>query len=234
MNENDYLLNLSAVKWEDYDFEKDTNIHEQGFRSLDSNYICDVLFLERIKKRASELGYVFEHTLNTLDVEEYDIINPPYEKLWVYTKTDEAYPESVIGVYRAQWYRAESVNVYDRTWQQYDAKSPSRRYIDKFQYDTYKIYNEFTDMFCGKDGYSNHKQSNDCKVRSIVIVIVDSYGKELQTFLQYCHKPYILFCVIVTTDREKIWIGYDTRRAKEPEGNSYYDKIKELEYLLSD
>ena len=185
MKEFDYLLNLSAVKWEDEDFDKDTNIHEQGFRSLDSNYLCDVLFLDRIKQKANELGYVYEYMLNTLDVEEYDINHPPYEKLWVYSKTDEPYPESVIGVYRAQWYRAEDVDAYHNIGVIYDDKSPTRRNVDKFQYDTRKLYDEFTDMFCGKDGY--YKDSNDNKVRSIVIVIVDGYGKELQTFLQYCH-----------------------------------------------
>ena len=31
--ENDYLLNLSAVKWEDYDFEKDSKIYQYLIRS---------------------------------------------------------------------------------------------------------------------------------------------------------------------------------------------------------
>ncbi len=234
MNENDYLLNLSAAKWEDYDFEKDINIHDQGFRSLDSNYLCDVLFLERISKKAKELGYIYEHTLNTLDVEEFDYNHPPYEKLWVYSKTDEPYPESVIGVYRARWYRAENIKLDGKIYISFEPGHASRRYIDEDQREARIVYDKFTDMFCGKDGYSDYNQGMNGKVRSIVIVIVDGYGKELLAMLREFHKPYILFCVIVTSEREKIWIGFDTRRSKEEDGNSYYDKIKELEYLLSD
>ena len=235
MKEFDYLLDLDSVKWEkDCDFEKDTNIYDQGFRSLDSNYLCDVLFLERIAKKAKELGYVYEYTLNTLDVEEYDVNNPPYEKLWVYSKTDEPYPESVIGVYRAQWYQAENVNLDGKIFISFEPRHASRRYIDEYQQDARIVYDKFTDMFCGKDGYSKHDRYINGKVQSIVIVIVDGYGKRLMALLREFHKPYVLFCVIDTTNREKIWIGFDTRRSKEEEGNSYYDKIKELEYLLSE
>ena len=234
MKENDYLLNLSAVKWEYYDFDKKETIRDKGFRNLDSNYLCDVLFLERITKKAKELGYIYEHTLNTLDVEEYDYNHPPYEKLWVYSKTDEPYPESVIGVYRAHWYRAENIRLDGKIYISFDPRFASRRYIDEDQREARIVYDKFTDMFCGKDGYSDHNQGMNGKVRSIVIVIVDVYGEELIAMLQEFHKPYILFCVIVTSERKKIWIGFDTRRSKEEDGNSYYDKIKELEYLLSD
>ena len=233
MKEFDYLLDLDSVKWEkDYDESRRT-LHDKGFRNLDSNYLCDVLFMERIAKKAKELGYIHEYTLNTLDVEEHDYNRPPYEKLWVYSKTDEPYPESVIGVYRARWYLAERFN--PDPWDKHYSEFARLRPVDEFQYDTRKIYTEFTNMFCGKDGYSNHNQYKRVKVRSIVIVIVDERDEDLVHLLNTYHKPYILFCVILVAEREKIWIGFDTRRSKESADDySYYDKIKELEYLLSD
>ncbi|MBR5795153.1 MAG: hypothetical protein IKY26_03335 [Erysipelotrichaceae bacterium] len=230
MNENDYLLNLSAVKWEkDYD-ERGRTIHDKGFRNLDSNYICDVLFMERIKQKAAELGYIHEHTLNTLDVEEYDINHPPYEKLWVYSKTDEPYPESVIGIYRANWYRAEYVTLYSTRSSSFGVHS---RYVDEFQYEARETYKKFIGIICGKKEQRN-KSYDRFKVRAIVIVIVDEYGESLIHLLQTFHRPYVLFCVIVTDEREKIWIGNDVRRFKDSNDNSYYEKIEELKYLLSD
>lgn len=232
MNENDYLLNLSAVKWEkDYDESRRT-LHDKEFRSFDSNYICDLLFLERISQKAKELGYIYEHTLNTLDVEKFDYNHPPYEKLWVYSKMDEPYPESVIGIYRAQWYRAEHINA--DPWDNKYTEFAIRRYLDEFQYDARIVYDKFTDMFCGKGGYYNHNQYEKVNVRSIVIVIVDGRDEDLISLLRAYHKPYILFCVIVTSEREKIWIGNDVRRFKNKDDDSYFEKIKELEYLLSD
>ena len=188
MKEFDYLLDLDSVKWEKDYIKEEITIHDKGLRNLDSNYLCDVLFLERIKQKAAELGYIHEHTLNTLDVEEYDINHPPYEKLWVYSKIDETYPESVIGIYRANWYRAEYVTLYSTRNCSFGVHS---RYVDEFQYKARETYKKFTRMICGKK--EHHDDSYDRpKVRSIIIVIVDEYSESLIHLLQTFHRQFIL------------------------------------------
>ena len=235
MKENDYLLNLSAVKWEDYDFEKDTNIHEQGFRSLDSNYLCDVLFLEQISKKAKKLGYVVEHHLDTLDYEKYDEKFPPYERLWAFSKTDEQFPEEMIGIYRSFKYRAEGISSMDSTSHGLIiVKNSMPHAVLRMSEIVKEHYQKYVNMFCGKKGYNGDRDYEKYAVKSIVIVVVDEINDNLLKILAHYHKPYILFCVIVTSEREKIWIGNDVRRFKNKDDNSYFEKIKELEYLLSD
>ena len=199
------------------------NIYTMGeVKSLDYHYDSDILFLDKIRKNASRLGFVYEKQLSKF--EELVPGMKTYEKYNVFSKTDlnnkNVFPEHKIAIYRSEWYHAETTK---------SSGGKSSHQVLAIADSNYEEHEAFVNMFCGKKEYEYDKTALNNPIHSIVIVIVDEMDSFLYNILFRHHRNYVLFCVIARNNPGKIFIGTDLRLNQD---RDYRNRIKDLLYLL--
>ena len=199
---------------------------------LEHHYMCDSLFLDKIRENAKKLGYKYERHLNTLD---YENISPyeypsPSEKLTVFTKIDtektKVFPEEKIAVYRAYSYLAESSYITAGIETYWDI-----RHGFEVNNSIKELYKDYIRLFCGAEGFEYQRTFVINPINTILIVILDDpIGSGMHTyFFPKVHKNYVLFCLISTSSPHQIFIAPDLRVNKD---SDYQKKIEELKFLL--
>lgn len=200
---------------------------------LEHHYLCDELFLDKIRENAKKLGYQYERCLNTLDFEpeNRDFKNPPrYEKFNIFTKIDtkktKEFPEEKIAVYRAYCYWAESSYRPRGSKEYWDI-----RHGFEENNSVKELYKDYIRLFCGAEGFEYRRTYVINPINTILIVILDDpIGSAIHSdYFPKVHKNYVLFCLISTSSPHQIFIAPDVRVNKD---SDYQKKIEELKFLL--
>lgn len=224
---NSYKLlqgKVETINWDDYC---------KDVIALNHHYMGDVMLLDKVRKNATKLGYVYERNLNVFDYEEELKIqkNPPrYEKLTVLTKIDtentDEFPQEKIAIYRAWQYWAE---------QSYSsANGPGVFYSLRRSYSNdgksvRELYKDYIRLFCGAEGFEYGQIYSFNTINTILILVVDNIYGINDVYFPERHKNYILFCLISTSSPHEIFIAPDLRANKDAQ---YQKKIDELKFLL--
>ena len=203
-----FIIYISMIKVQQMRFSDkilNSDIFEFNIDNIDK--LCTV-----INEKCCEKGYIYKHTLHTnLD-----------ELFTLYTTDNSEFPKEKIGVYQSKQYECEAQSDWDL--------SSGEHIIVPGQGRFHFEYRPFLNMICGKSGRDYDYPRDWVDVEATIIVIVDEWNGMLNKVLNHgWHLPFVLFCVIVKSEPNKLFIAKDNRKKKR---NDYFIKRDELFDIL--
>lgn len=176
------------------------------------NYQNNEELLKTIDEKCHQTGYIYKHYLRTNLDEEFTL----------YNSDNNSFPKEKIGVYTSNVYECEAQS----DWGPSSGQPSIVPGQGRFHFE----YRPFLDMICGKWGRDYHNPRDWVDIETIIIVVVDEWNGMLNKVLNHgWHLPFVLFCVIVKSEPNKLFIAKDNRKKKR---DDYYRKRDELFDLL--
>ena len=180
-------------------------------------------FLELVRENAYKKGYIHDRRLIEDNGYEYTVFTK------VDTKNSLTFPEEKIAIYRSKFDGGESlkVNRYNRKIRvpKVYVMGKETNYVNENAF-------EFLRMFTNKKGHLYSLNAQWVNIDSVVIIVVDKVGKNLEYILNYSFQElYVLYCVISLQEPNKIYVAKDNRIIT---GEDYTKKLNELKELLQE
>lgn len=182
-----------------------SDIFEYNFKNTDE-------LLKMMSIKCPERGLVYKHELTTnLD-----------ENFVLYTSDNNEFPKEKVGIYISDLYECEAQS----DWSPDSHESSIVPGQGRFHFE----YRPYLNMICGKTGRDYCAPRDWVNIETIIIVVVDEWNGMLNKMLNHgWHLPFVLFCVIVKSEPNKLFIAKDNRKKKR---DDYYKKREELFSLL--